>query len=270
VDTNRHNNILFYSPTNYPTVENCTIISEALGCDLIHCKNGSVKFLTVRNCYLNRSAVTQTSQPGACLKWGDAGESSDDIVNIYNNVIVSGGSTAREIITCAPGTSGTWNIYKNTLVGPWSSSGSMVHVDQGAPVQMNIHENIFARVSGSSGMFGDVAVSSIATIGTMNYNLYPSSSPKFAYGSGPSSVTGLANWQTTSGGKDANSAASDPVFVGTGVEAAKYKLQAGSPGTTLGAGGAEIGGWAGVSQIGSSGGDLVRLVPDAPLITSVS
>jgi hypothetical protein len=268
-DSNRHNAIMFYTPTVDAIIEYCTFVSEPLGCDVIHFKQSGVTNGTIRNCYINRSAVTQSSQSGYCIKWEGVSDSSD-IANIYNNVIVSGGSTSRSILSAEPNTAGTWNIYNNTLVGPWANSGGIVGIHDRAPLQSNFFRNILYRSSGSGGTYGDVNFYSIGTLGTVDNNYYPSS-PKIVLGNGAATYSSLASWQTASG-KDANSTAGvSPLFVGSGSDAAYYQLQTISSCKTLGPGGTEIGAWRGAVQVGCSfGGGVVLKAPASPQLTGIT
>jgi hypothetical protein len=249
-DLNRHNNIMFYTPTVDGVIEYCTFISEVLGTDVIHWKQQGATDSTVRYCYIDRSAVTQTSQSGYCFKFEGVTDAADT-ASVYGNVIISGGSTARSLFHAEPGTAGTYDFHNNTLIGPWTTDGGISSIYSRACTQFNCDNNIFHRVSGTGGTYGDVNVYTIGTIGTMDYNYY-SSAPKITVGNLTNTYTTLASWRAASS-RDANAGSgSDPLFVGSGSEASFYKLQGGSPCKTLGAGGTEIGAWAGQSAIGSN------------------
>jgi len=260
VDGGRHACIQTYQATHRVTIEYCTFIAGTGTGNLIHFKQADNFTPIVRYCHMDRSASTNSTSQCVILLQGELTDGTDSS-QFHHNVMIAGGGYV--IFDADGGYAGTYNIYNNDFIGPWNNAGCFAHMDSGNPTQTNIYNNIWYRSSGGAGQYGDVTVRSIATLGTMDYNYYPSSSP--VWGGGPLSGTtypSLAVWQIASS-KDAHSTTgSNPLFVGSGVEAAYYKLQVSSPCKTLGAGGIEIGAWSGASQVGCSfGGGVVPLPP---------
>jgi hypothetical protein len=249
-DGNRHDFILVYGSRNC-LFENLTItnIGDGGGNGIYFKVAGEGnQGHTVRNCYINRTGSSNGTSK-ECIMWTGT-TSASGVETIENNVLVIDAQGAP-LLFIAGGTSNTIQIEGNTFVGgSWNDDGGIAGTHQGPPAQLHVSRNIFARAA--SGFQGDVRYSAVSTIGSMDYNLYDASPPPKFVDAGGSATTGLASWQSLSG-KDANSAeTTDPLFVGVGKDAEAYRLEDGSPGKALGAGGTEVGAWGGQTQIGSS------------------
>lgn len=264
-DLNRHSVIETYQPTNDCVIEYCTFIAGPQTGNLIYFKQGDNTGVVVRNCFMDRSAST-TSIDVASIAFDGTRTRSTDRARFHNNIMIAGRGRAN--IWSAGGFSGVFDIYHNTMVGDWGSNGCYRDMHTGSPAQVNIYENIHAR-SGASGTYGDVAVSSIGTIGNVNRNRYPAS-PRIAVGGGPSAAySSLAAWQSASGA-DSNSSTGDPQFVGSGTLAEYYRLRDASPCKTMASDRGEIGAWRGATQIGSTSGGTPLQTPRAPDLTGVT
>ncbi len=253
-DSYRHSHALFYDSADI-VFENCTFIAGTASQDLLHFKQGNVDDITIRYCYLDISAITQTTSGSENLKF-DAGGNSASVCAVHNNVLVSGGPRGRpHVFGESAGFSGTFSFYNNTMVGNYNgtSSSGLANMYAGTFVAFNFYNNILYRtVAAGSGR--DLDLPAISELGTFNYNLY-AGSPTFVvrYNADSATATGLAAWRTASSDEANSATANDPLFTTTGVEAEYYELQGGSPAKTLGAGSTEIGAWGGgASSIGSS------------------
>lgn len=239
-DGDRHTFIQFYGSQDC-VVEYCTIIGNDASVtggpsgNCIHFKETANHRMTVRYCYIDQTNCTNTFSDN-CIRWHCSGATDGNEV-CHHNVIVGGNYAAAIEVE---GVSNTWQIYNNTLVGnPRFDAACMQNMETGNPVQTNYYSNILHRTS--AGSQGDLEFRSIATMGTLDYNWY-NSSPALSVTAG-STYSSFAAWQSASG-KETNSASgSNPLFVGTGTDAAQYQLQAGSPCKTLGPGSTEIGAW---------------------------
>jgi hypothetical protein len=253
-DSDRHSIIQFYDSENvileYNTVIGvvgsglCFYPKEALG----------VRNIDIRYNYCQKPTSANDSD-FFILDQGDGGDTTS-VRNYHHNIFYrtgsgTGVSRAWMQVEASAGITGTLNIYNNAFYGPIDNQGGIVHAYRGPPTQISFYNNILAR-SAAGGAYGDIEVGLIASLGTWDYNLYDSSpTMSFHYGtSGGSTATGLTAWRIASG-KETNSATTaDPLFALTGTEADQFVLQGGSAALTLGAGGTEIGPWAGQTQIG--------------------
>jgi len=259
-DDNRYSCIKTYTATHRCTIEYCTFIAEAGTGNCIYFKDGSNFTPIVRYCHMDRSAgSTSSGDEDHCVFFDGQTTDNTDTASFHHNVMIQGGSNnAVFAADNFSGFIGTYDFHNNTFVGPWGSGGAIRKAGDGNPVATNIYNNIFYRVSGSPSGTADVNIRSIATVGTMDYNYYPSTSPTWVMDGGSPTYSSLSAWLAACASAsradiDAHSiTGANPLFVGSGTDAAAYQLQAGSPCKTLGAGGTEIGAWAGQSQIGSS------------------
>src|SRR6185437_715423 len=176
------------------------------------------------------------------------------------------------------GFAGTWDIHDNTFVGNWSYQGNIFGSWDGLiPVKQNFYRNIvWPANGGEGGNNGDMDVATLAVIGTIDYNLYPTT-VLFCVGNATSRYTSLAAWQsaTSAAGHsaDAHSKQANPLFVGTGTDAAYYQLASGSTALTMSANGGQIGAWGnGATQVGSNFASSIApaTTPMAPTLLSVA
>jgi len=261
IDGNRHAFVQFYEATDC-AVEFCSIIGNATppSGNGIHFKDVNNKHMTVRNCFIDQTRCTNSFSKECILWHGNGG--TDGSETMHHNVLVAGQYAAP---LCSEGNSSTWNIYNNTIVGnPKYSQAGLDHLELGNPT-VNAYNNIFSRQQ--LGSRGDMSLPAIGKIGNVDYNLYDNS-PALSI-AGLLSATGLAAWKLLSGKEAHSREAADVGFVGTGTDAAKYKLTDSSPGKTMGSGGAEVGAWAGQSQIGCDFSGTAVVVPDKPTLNSV-
>jgi len=262
-DSDRSNFIQTYGSLD-PIVEYCTIIGNAAypgggrSGSGIHFKESGNRRCTARYNYIDLTASTA----GNGILWHGNG-STDGYETAHNNIlIVSNGQDVSPIRV--ESASNSWRVYNNNFIGSPGFLTAFGTAHLGNPVRVDFYNNIISR--SAMGWRGDLHdFVPLGRIGTMDHNLYDSSPTLLVVIAGGPEYFGLPNWQAT--GKDPNSKeAADPLFVGTGVEAERYRLQAGSPAKTLGAGGAEIGAWAGATQVGCSferaGPATAPLAPD--------
>lgn len=247
--------IQFFSPTIDTIVENCTCIGPPSGGNLVFWKCGpniGHQQAIARFNYLDGSQATSACVPIAT----DGCNVTSDTFSIYNNIILSGAGAAWMFVdNTGADYQGTFNIHDNTLAGNWSTQGGISSSDNWTykPVGMNFYNNILAPSSGG-GSAGDIQVPAISEILTWNYNLYPPASVSFGVGNF-STYSTLSAWKsaTSTAGfpADTSSAQGNPLFVGTGTDAAYYELGTGSPALTMSSTGGQIGAWNGASSIGS-------------------
>jgi hypothetical protein len=263
-DSNRHAVIQTYQSTNGLTIEYCTFIGQSsprTG-NMVHCKQGNNKNIIIRNCYFEHHAGTPF--------WQIQGSTSDSSATyeFYNNVLNRvTGSADPALWNEEPGWNGVVSIYNNTF---WGATNGLTHLYRGGPQSVSFYNNIIGRPNSPS-PYGDLDLPAIGVLGTLDSNLYDSSpTMDFHYNSGANSSSGLSARQMASGKDTQSSDVSEHLFVGSGTDAAYFRLQSGSLGKTLGAGGREVGAWGGASQVGASfGGGILLAVPMAPQITSV-
>jgi hypothetical protein len=234
----RHDFILLYSGCHDSVVEYNTIQNVGDGGNGVYYKSSgtSSRRSTTRWNLIDRSTESGVENPFGILM--TRGTVSTDEEAVYGN-IVHGGDGRPCFSLIAAGSPGIVSVYNNTFVGTWNQDGGC-NMATGTPATVNYYNNIQSRTA--SGFNGDVFIDSSSTLGTFDYNLYDSS-PALNLRRESTYYSSLATWQSATG-KDANAqVTTDPLFVGTGSFGDFYKLQAGSPAKTLGAGGTEIGAW---------------------------
>lgn len=256
-DGHRHAQIQTYQTTDDCVIEYCTFTSVSGTGNAIHFKQGGNTQCIVRNCYIDRSNSDSSDNASiyeSCIFFDGTNNDESDHFKAYNNVMISGAANG---FSCFLNNNmpGSIELYNNTYVGDWHADGCYRNMSGDksgqSPTQVDSYNNIHWRTTGAGGTYGDAATSTVAAMGTFDYNRYPTS-PKFARGSGPSATyNSLSAWQSATS-KEANSTTGDPKFVAEGTEAAYYKLQSDSPCKTAGADGGEIGAWRGVTQVGCS------------------
>lgn len=265
-DSGRHSVIKAYNFTNRITVEYCTSIGESSPNTgpFLHMKEGDVRDLTCRYCYVYSNSSTQNQAQGAQgawgYFWGDGSASSvyDIHHNVWNADVASGRIALFYQETVHQGHTGTLSFYNNTFVGPYdhAEEGGFVDFHDGPPAAMNFYHNILSRPT-APGSAADFDLPALSALGTWDYNVYDSSpTMEFLYNSGGSSSSGLTAWKTDSS-LDANSTeTADPKFTGTGTEAEQFKLDTGSPALAFDASGNDVGAWGGASPPSQIGTDF--------------
>lgn len=277
-DGGRFNSVQFYAPTNDTVVEYCTVISPANGggygsslywkCGAAY---GHVNPVSRYN-YLDRSGVTDGRDGSSVIQF-DGSNQTSSVFEIANTIAIASGGFP--CIVGSPtgqpqGFVGTWNVHDCTFVGDWSGQGMFYgQWDTKTPAAVDFQRCIVWPTAGG-GQNGDMDVATLGVVGTISYNLYPTSAAKFCVGNATSTYASLASWQAAASGLDAHSEQHDPGFAGTGTESAQYMV-AGGYAATFASDGGEIGAWRGASQVGCSfGGGIVLARPDAPQIVNVS
>jgi len=265
IDTNRHAFVQFYEATDC-VVEYCTIIGNATppSGNGVHFKDVNNKHLTVRNCFIDQTNSTNSFSKECILWHGNGG--TDGKETCHHNVLIAGNYAAP---LCSEGNSSSWDIYNNTIIGnPKYSQAGLDHLELGSPT-INVYNNIFSRQQ--LGSRGDMSLPAIGRIGNVDYNLYDSSPALQVQVAGSTTAGSLSAWQTLSGKESHSQQTADPLFVGTGVDAAKWQLQSTSPAKKLGAGSTEIGAWAGQTQIGCDfSGAAAAKRPSSPTLDKVT
>lgn len=266
IDSNRHAFIQFYDSTDC-VVEYCTIIgsSSPPSGNGVHFKNGSNHRMTVRYCYIDRSASSANGTSKDCIQWSCESAGTDGSETCHHNVLINSNGSCLY----SSGANNAWQIYNNTLIGnPTYAEAGLDRLDAGNPTSVNIYNNVFSR--GSTGYRGDITIGSIAVLGTMDHNLYDSNpAPKISIYNG-STYSSLSSWQSASG-KDLTSIASSlSFFLGTGVEAARYQLSSSVLSAVI-SNLTQLGAWgSGATQVGCSFTGTGIRVPAAPQIINVT
>ena len=251
----------------------------------IQFKNANQYNNTIRYNYVNLPFADASGGATTAIG-GDSDGSSATTFAIYNNVVIADQICSASIMNTGafPASVNRQLWYNNTfvgipnfLVGGWSRFG--------APGTIKFYNNIVSR--GTVGGRGDVDTSASAPA-LIDYNCYPAS-PSLGLSaddttSYPSSLkSSLSSWAailpSAAVGKDGHSLAANPLFAATGSDAARYKLQAGSPcigtGSTTGMSGGtatDMGAWGnGATQVGANftaGSQAPPApIPDAPKLT---
>jgi hypothetical protein len=254
-DGDRHSVIQFYDSEDV-LIEYNTIIGDTsppTGVCIYFKESLGTRNAEVRYNYLEKPSASNESNM-MILDQGDGGDTSS-VHSYHHNIIyrtgaASGISYPWFWAETGTGTTGTLTFYNNVFYGPVDYLGGLIRMFRGTPTQINFYNNIMQRPA-TNATYGDIGVGLISALGTWDYNLYDSSPTMiFHYNSEANTATGLTAWRTASS-KDTNSTTtSDPLFAFTGTDADQFILQGGSAALTLGAGGTEIGPWAGQTQIG--------------------
>ena len=118
-------------------------------------------------------------------------------------------------------------VFSNTYV---NYAGMGVRVRSSNPAhRYYFYNNLMVRTGLLSGSYGDVVVVNPTLVGQRNYNVYPSSSPRFVafqYLANETAYTSLAAWKAAFPAYDVASSSAAPVFVSAA--SGDYRLAAGS------------------------------------------
>lgn len=268
----------------------------------IYGKEGGIQGSIIQNNYVDMSMFTAENSVGIQDFTGNGQSTSGLTVGsvIRNNIcIVYGGTPASwdtlgGISTLSSDSVG-WmtpcQIYNNTIVNT-STSGALfgitqVNLGSAGVGAIQFYNNILYYPRGGSGSLNGVGNyrTNPHALALQDYNLVPSSGISWAISQNASPSSTLSTYSSMSAfssglaanggisGAEAHSLAGTPTFVGTGTEAAQYKLASGSigkgAGSTTGRGGGvatDMGAWGnGAAQIGcnfTSG----TTVPNAPAL----
>lgn len=260
-DGNRHDFVLVYGAGGDHSSD-CTIEYSSWknvgpgGGNGVYFKTagGENRNMTLRWNYLDMSE-SSNSIADAVL-WTADYSNSGYTEQIYGNVIRP--QPNRSPLRFVNAGAGTVSIHHNDLLGgSWSSDGGVTGTNNGHPSAIDFHDNILTRTQ--TGFQGDLRYFDALGLGSVDHNLYDASPPPKFVDAAMNAVTSLSAWQALSNRDMLSATAADPLFVGAGADAEAYRLQAGSPAKTLGAGASEVGAW-------SSGQDAygIGYHPDRP------
>lgn len=240
LDFDRHAMIQTYQITNRVTITNNTFIggsTDRSGPAYFAKANDTRDVEFAYNCY-----ETYNSIDVLWYDWGDGSSASS--YDVHHNVFYRTTGTGWHFMQAADGDSvlGTWNIYNNTFIGPTTQSDTAGIQDlDNNPTQVNYYNNIYDSDSGGASL-GDINLPALATIGTMDYNLWPSSrSVSITYTGG--SASGLAAWQSASTFGD-NSIEGNPSYDSLSCDGGQgFTLANGSAGENAGSDSSDMGAW---------------------------
>jgi hypothetical protein len=215
----------------------------------------------VRYCYIHDLTGSSIALPGF-----DNGATGT--TRIYNNVLVarSGLSPINEGFRQCD-----IEIYNNTLVLA-ASTGMPWGMRTINGKQTKFYNNVLVRNGYTPDWRGDVWLDSAAVAPVLDYNCYDPSAVKFTLGSSSSpSYTSLASWKSATA-KEAASFQANPLFIGSGEGAQRYKLAESSPcrgrgrvGGVISGAVTDIGAWqSGTVQIGCDFSNTSPVIPRPP------
>jgi hypothetical protein len=173
--------------------------------------------------------------------------------NIFQNVIV-GCTRGIRLVTSGGGTINDSRIFNNTIYNPAP--------DDGIYIRSLVNTEVFNNIISGSSPFLRYYTGEFPSYS--DYNLF--------FGSGNWNLNYTTNYSTldlwtAATGFDANSIATDPLFVNTGgANPVDYKLQANSPARTFG----RSGNYATVMGAYITGNEIIGYDPDAPRVEITS
>ncbi len=188
---------------------------------------------TLRYNYIDSTSINDGNvSDGGIVDFSAYSGSSATTTSIHHNILIAGhGIDMRDVLSDAAYCHDLLQVYNNTIIAlnAAATRGMIVKATAG---QGSVYNNIVQ----DSGTGDDCAVAYNLDIdGICDYNCYYSSASNLnlstyanAAGTVRTTVTTIAAFRTATGA-EAHSIVTNPLFVGTGVRAAQYVLQAGSP-----------------------------------------
>ncbi len=244
-------------------------------------KEGGNSGTTIRFNYVDNTGWTGVGGIGDFV--GASKTATGTATTIHHNVLIATGNDMRPTLGGGNYLPDPLFCYNNTFIvlNSAQSSGFMIDIDSG---KATFYNNItYSNATGDM----DLMCVNVDGPGVWDYNLYYSSTGSYTYGTFSSKTSGVRNGSSTlAAWKSLMSVPceahavdrSNPLFVGTGTLADRYKLQSGSPaksaGTTTGKStgtACDIGAWGNGAPtlIGSSiaAGGSTNPLPQAPTLS---